>query len=168
MFLAWEKANYCRIFFDLNDISKALTNISNLKHHQTNPHFWEMSFDGLDTSLDVGASDERHLWWGPKPVQRGARGRYFGLCESLPCESSQRQFVNERVWLYVNKTLFIGISLAAHWLRLWASTAGDMDFTPGWGNKIPFAKTHGQEKKKQTKKLLNLYLQKQGLFLVVQ
>ena len=28
-----------------------------------------------------------------KPVQQGARGRYFGLCESLPCESSQRQFV---------------------------------------------------------------------------
>lgn len=53
-----------------------------------------------------------------KPVQQGARGRYFGLCESLPCESSQRQFVNERVWLCVNKTLFIGISLAGHWLRL--------------------------------------------------
>lgn len=45
-------------------------------------------------------------------------GRYFGLCESLPCESSQRQFVKGRVWLYVNKTLFIGISPAGHWLRL--------------------------------------------------
>lgn len=36
-----------------------------------------------------------------KPLVGAAKGRGWicGLCESLPCENSQRQFVNERVWL---------------------------------------------------------------------
>lgn len=42
-----------------------------------------------------------------KPLVGAARGRgcICGLWESLPRENSQRQFVNERVWLCSSKTL---------------------------------------------------------------
>ena len=46
----------------------------------------------------------------------------------------------------------LGTSLAVQWLRLWASTAGDVGFIPGWGNKIPQAESCDQEKEsKKTK-----------------
>ena len=53
-----------------------------------------------------------------KPLVGAAKGRgwIFGLCESLPCENSQRQFVKERVWLCSHKTLLTktgrGLALA--------------------------------------------------------
>ena len=40
-----------------------------------------------------------------------------------------------------------GTSLAAQWLRLCTSTAGDMGSIPGGGTKIPHAAPHGQKTK---------------------
>jgi len=37
------------------------------------------------------------------------------------------------------------------YLRLWASTAGDMGLIPGWGTKIPHAEWHNQKVKKKKK-----------------
>ena len=49
--------------------------------------------------------------------------------------------------------LFLGTSLAVHWLRLHASTAGGMGSIPGWGTKIPHATRKTWPKKKILKNL---------------
>ena len=41
----------------------------------------------------------------------------------------------------------MGNSLMVQWLRLHASSAGDMSSMPGWGTKIPHATWPGQKKK---------------------
>ena len=41
----------------------------------------------------------------------------------------------------------VGTSLAVQWLKLHASTAGDVGLIPSWGTKIPHAMRHGQKKK---------------------
>ena len=38
-----------------------------------------------------------------------------------------------------------GASLAAQWLRLWASNSGEVGSIPGWGTKIPHATWHSKK-----------------------
>ena len=52
----------------------------------------------------------------------------------------------------------MGNSLMVQWLRLHASSAGDMSSMPGWGTKIPHATWPGQKKKIQLMNNMENYL----------
>ena len=71
-----------------------------------------------------------------------------GVSEESPSSYLQNFLMSE-----TNKSLFVKqtkdptkmtTSLAVQWLRLQASTAGDMGSIPGQGTKIPRAAWHGQ------------------------
>ena len=55
-------------------------------------------------------------------------------------------------------------SLVVQWLRLCASTAGDVGLIPGWGTKIPHAIGHSQKNIPYASILLTYYYTNGSLF----
>ena len=60
---------------------------------------------------------------------------------------------NARVRVFSFKSGSYKTSLVVQWLRLFASTAGNMDFFPSWETKIPHASWCSQKKIQQKRKI---------------
>ena len=67
-------------------------------------------------------------------------GKLMLLCTHHGKNHNSSDFLEDVVW---------GTSLAVHWLRLWASTAGGTGSVPGWGTQIPHLMLCGAAKKKR-------------------